>query len=277
MNSQDFRAMVSLLDDNDAEVVVHIEEQIRGLGQTAIPMLEKERGDHKLSPAIQTKIGDILQNLHYEKLYFDFQEWVANGASDLLRGLWLVARFGEPDLKVETLRDGINKIYLDVWPKTSQDMHPVDILAVINDTLFNVYGFEPNIKNFHSPRNCFFNKVLEKKTGNPVALSCIYILLAQKLDLPIYGVSLPNLFVVLYDYPGNRFYINPFNKGQIFYEKDIDDYVKHMNLETHPRYYNACSHREIILRKLTNLLYAYQKIGDPAKESQVYQIMKVLK
>ena len=164
---------------------------------------------------------------------------------------------------------------MKVWVNTHEKMHPNDMVKILNEVIFEQLKFEPNIKNFHSPSNSMFNLVLSQKKGNPVALSCLFILLAQRLDLPIYGVNLPNLFVLIFDYPGYRFYLNPFNRGQVFLEKDIDDYLKQMNIEPDEKYYKSCSNIEIIKRILTNLSFAYQKIGEEDKQNEVNQFLKI--
>ncbi len=60
------------------------------------------------------------------------------------------------------------------------------------------------------------NQVLESKKGNPISLAAVYMLIAQKLKLPIFGVNLPNLFVLIYKSEELNFYINVFNRGVIF-------------------------------------------------------------
>jgi regulator of sirC expression with transglutaminase-like and TPR domain len=275
MNIQDFKAMISLLDDSDTEVVDIVQQKILNLGQDAIPLLEKEWDEYEENPLIQNKIENLLHDLQLGNLISDFQEWISHGSDDLLRGLWLVSRLAYPENKIQKMRDDVNKIYMDVWIMTNEDMHPVDLLNVMNDVIFNRLKYEPNVKNFHSPTNSLFNLVLEQKKGNPVTLSCLYILLAQRLDIPLYGVNLPNLFVTVFDLPGQKFYVNPFNKGQIFYQRDIDDYLKHMNMEPKEEFYKACGNKEIVIRVLTNLAYSYQKSGDDERGSQVSQILSV--
>lgn len=276
MNIQDFKAMISLLDDSDTEVVDIVQQKILNLGQDAIPLLEKEWDEYEENPLIQNKIENLLHDLQLGNLITDFQEWISHGSEDLLRGLWLVSRLAYPENKIQKMRDDVNKIYMDVWIMTNKDMHPVDLLNVMNDVIFNQLKYEPNVKNFHSPNNSLFNLVLEQKKGNPVTLSCLYILLAQRLDIPLYGVNLPNLFVTVFDLPGQKFYVNPFNKGQIFYQRDIDDYLKHMNMEPKEEFYKACGNKEIVIRVLTNLAYSYQKSGDDERGSQVSQILSVI-
>lgn len=273
MNREDIKAMVSLLDDTDIEVVSIIETNIKNLGQEAIPILEKEKENNGLNPTVQKKIEDLVHDMHLSNLFAEFEIWKNTNTSDLLTGLWLISKYQFPDLRIEKLSAEINEIQMEVWMRTQDKMHPNDVVKVINEVIFEHYKFEPNIKNFHSPSNSMINLVLKEKKGNPVALSCLYILLAQKLDLPIYGVNLPNLFVLIFDYPGYRFYLNPFNRGQVFVEKDIDDYLKQMNIEPNEKYYKSCSNTEIIKRILTNLSFAYQKTGEEDKKLEINELL----
>jgi regulator of sirC expression with transglutaminase-like and TPR domain len=275
MNREDLKAMISLLDDSDMEVVNIVENNIKNLGHEVIPILEKEWERNGLNPVLQKKIEDLVHDLHLSNLSADLESWKNNNHTDLMTGLWLIAKYQYPDLKVETLNQEIKNIQMKVWVNTHEKMHPNDMVKILNEVIFEQLKFEPNIKNFHSPSNSMFNLVLSQKKGNPVALSCLFILLAQRLDLPIYGVNLPNLFVLIFDYPGYRFYLNPFNRGQVFLEKDIDDYLKQMNIEPNEKYYKSCSNIEIIKRVLTNLSFAYQKIGEEDKQNEVNQFLKI--
>lgn len=273
MNREDIKAMVSLLDDTDVEVVSIIETNLKNLGQEAIPILKREKENKGLNPTVQKKLEDLVHDMHLSNLFAEFEIWKNTNTSDLLTGLWLISKYQFPDLKIETISEEIKNIQMEIWLRTQDKMHPNDMVKVLNEVIFEYFMFEPNIKNFHSPSNSMFNLVLKEKKGNPVALSCLYILLAQKLDLPIYGVNLPNLFVLIFDYPGYRFYLNPFNRGQVFVEKDIDDYLKQMNIEPNEKYYKSCSNTEIIKRILTNLSFAYQKAGEENKRMEINEIL----
>ena len=219
MSQEDLKAMVSLLDDNDQEVVNIIENNIKNLGSEIIPFLEKEWESNGLNPILQKKIEDLVHNLQYGNLKAEFKDWKENQNHDLLKGLWLIAKYQFPELTLESLASELKKIQLEVWLKTDEKMHPNDMVKVLNQVIFQDLNFEPNIKNFHSTTNSMFNLVLSQKKGNPVALSCLYILLAEKMDLPIYGVNLPNLFVLIFDYPGYRFLYQSFQQRADFLRK----------------------------------------------------------
>jgi regulator of sirC expression with transglutaminase-like and TPR domain len=274
--NEELNAMITLLDDSDTEVVSIIESKIKSFGDAVIPHLESAWENHSLNPTLQKKIEFLVHDLQFAKLKSKLINWKENNEDDLLEGLFLLSTYQYPDLKKSQLEKIINEMYLDAWVSIQDLVHPHDIIKVLNHTIFEKYGFEANVKNFHSTSNSMFNLVLQNKKGNPVALCCIYILLAKKLDLPIYGVNLPSLFVLIYNYPGITFYVNAFNKGQIFSRNDIDDYLKQMKLEQEDRYYISCSNVEIIRRILTNLVYSFQKHGEEEKQEEINSLLEIL-
>jgi regulator of sirC expression with transglutaminase-like and TPR domain len=100
--------------------------------------------------------------------------------------------------------------------------------------------------------------------------------IAQKLGFPVYGVNLPNLFVLVYQHEGINFYINVFNKGLIFNRVDIDNYLAQLNLPQNEMYYKPCSHIEIISRVLRNLCMAFEKEGDEERKKEINQFIELL-
>jgi regulator of sirC expression with transglutaminase-like and TPR domain len=114
------------------------------------------------------------------------------------------------------------------------------------------------------------NVVLESKKGNPITLCVIYMLVAQKLKLPVFGVNLPNLFILTYkDEQGNQFYINAFNRGLIFSKQDIENYIGELHLVPQPSFFEPCDNLEIMRRAMRNLIMSFEKMGEHAKAEEV--------
>lgn len=73
--------------------------------------------------------------------------------------------------------------------------NPEETICEINKYLFEEQGFK-----YKKGENKFFlNKVLDEKKGNCVGLSYLYLSLAERLGLPIYGCSTPEHFFVRWD------------------------------------------------------------------------------
>lgn len=275
MDSNKIKALIFLLDDDDSEVVSHVEREIISHGESIIPFLESEWENH-FNPLVQRRIEELIHTLHFELLLSRLITWKENGGLDLLEGMWLIATYQYPDLEFKKLKSDIEQIYYDTWLEMKNDLLPFDQIKIINNVLFGNLKFSANTKNFHSPANSMINIVLETKKGNPISLCVIYMLVAQKLKLPVYGVNLPNLFILTYKTAETQFYINAFNKGLIFSKADIDNYVSHLNLSQLDIFYQPCSNIDILKRVFRNLLVSFEKVGDSHKVEEVKILLRTI-
>jgi len=276
MNESSIKAMIQLLDDSDTEVVQMVEEQIRSLGTSIIPLLETEWETSSFNPILQEKIENLIHDFQLEAVKNKLIHWKQAGGMDILEGMSIIATYHFPEYSYEQLKLEMDRIYYEVWPQMGENSHPVDQIKILNGILFDQFKFGANTKNFHAANNSFINVVLESKKGNPISLCVIYMWIAQKMGLPVYGVNLPNLFVLVYKHEGVNFYINVFNKGLIFNRVDIDNYLAQLNLPQNEIYYNPCSNIEIICRVLRNLIMAFEKAGDEARKSELNDLIKFL-
>jgi regulator of sirC expression with transglutaminase-like and TPR domain len=276
MEEPAIKAMIHLLDDSDVEVVQLVEAQMRSLGSAIIPVLEAEWEQLSFNPYLQTKIEDFIHEFQLDLLKNRLSMWKEGGSMDLLEGMWIVATYRYPDYSYADLKKEMDQLYFDVWPQMRDDLHPIDQLKILNNVLFDQLKFGANSKNFHAVNNSFLNVVLDSKKGNPISLCVIYMWIAQKLGMPVYGVNLPNLFVLTYKKDELQFYINVFNKGLIFNKTDIDNYIAQLNLEQNDIYYQPCTNLEIVRRVLRNLIMAYEKAGDDTYKDELSDLIGTL-
>jgi len=276
MTDAAIKAMIHLLDDSDQEVVSMVEQQIRTLGPSIIPVLESEWETESLNPLLQTKIENLIHDFQWQSVKTSLQLWKESGGMDLLEGMWILATYRYPDYRFDQLKLEMDQLYYEVWPQMREELHPMDQVKVLNTAIFEQLKFGPNSKNFHAANNSFINNVLSSKKGNPISLCVIYMWIAQKLGMPIYGVNLPNLFVLTYKQNGLQFYINVFNKGLIFNKIDIDNYIAQLNLTPNEIYYNPCSNLEIIRRVIRNLMMAFEKSGETDYKDELSELIDLL-
>lgn len=275
LTPEELNALVSLLDDSDLEVRMHVRDRIISLGSDIIPFLEK-KWENSFNPDIQKEIEEMVHDLQFSQLKQRLEDWRNTEDRDLLTGLWIINTYQYPDIEFEKLNADMHQIYFEVWTSFSNDLKPYDQIRIINNVLFNTLRFAANTKNFHSPANSMLSSVLDSKRGNPLMLCSIYLLVARKLGLPIYGVNLPNLFVLTYKTVDFNFYINAFNKGLIFGKKDVVSYLEHLKIEPREEYFEPCSHLAIILRMLRNLGQSFEKLGEQDKVLEINALIVLL-
>ena len=272
MEEKEIKALVSLLDDEDARIITQIEEKILSIGTSIIPVLETE-WESNFNPVVQERIEDLIHTLQYKLVTERLRDWYNTEDKDLLTGMWILATYQYPDLELAKLRQDLEQIYYDTWLEFRPELYPLDQVKVINSVLFSKLKFGSNTKNFHSPGNSMINVVLETHKGNPITLCVIYLLVAQKLKLPVYGVNLPNLFILTYKDDNNHFYINAFNRGLIFSKQDIENYINELHLVPQKSFFDPCDSLEIIRRALRNLVMSFEKMGEHAKAEEVKTLL----
>jgi|UniRef100_UPI0040478056 regulator of sirC expression with transglutaminase-like and TPR domain len=268
-------ALISLLDDSDWEVKQHVREKLIGLGAAVIPVLE-QKWEESFNPILQKELEDLVHDLQFGLVKQRLTDWKASQNQDLLDGLWILNTYQYPDLERETLKAAIHQLYVEAWTHFSPDLQPLDQVKILNHVFFKQLQFSGNTKNFHSPSNSMLSAVLESKKGNPISLCSIYLLVSQKLGLPIYGVNLPNLFVLIYQQGETNFYINAFNKGLVFSKKEIQNFLEQLKIDPLPVYFEPCTNLAIVLRFLKNLATAFEHLGESSKLGEVKELLEIL-
>src|SRR5215469_16388866 len=140
-----------------------------------------------------------------------FQELVTlpDGAIPLAEAALLMACEEYPQLQISPYLDQLDEIAAEAKRKIAGRDSPAEVVANINDVLFEEFGFRGNKDNYYDPRNSFFNDVMDRRLGIPITLSTVYLEVARRLDFPMVGVGLPGHFVVKYADPQQEFFLDP--------------------------------------------------------------------
>lgn len=296
ITERELAAMLSLLDDTDEEVVKSVEGHLLSLGTEAVTLLEKY-WDSDADPRVQEKVERLVNIIQFDALKNELLAWKNTPDKDLFEGFYLITRYQYPNLNKQELDNKLNKIKLDAWLELKYDLTALEKVRILNHIFYDVNGFKGDTATYHSPQNSFINTVLERRKGNPISLAIIYSIIAQRLNIPIFGVNLPQHFILAYmdNYPDQpleyheepphlspelfsdvMFYINPFNKGLVFSKYNVDEFLRQLRLEPLDSYFLPCSNVEIIKRVVRNLVTAYTQTNQRDKVEQLAQLMETL-
>ena len=288
MDKKKALAGIKLLDDPDENIYNSVRKSLMEYGRDVIPLLESE-WEGSLNPIMQKRIEEIVKSINAAVINKDLEEWLQSGRYDLVYGAWIIARTNYPDLDIETVREKLNKIRNEVWLEFNEELTGVEKIRILNHILFKEKGFYPNTTNFFAPQNGMINLALDSGKCNPVMLGIIYIAIARDLEMPVYGVDLPNNFILAYLDPVSSalafgddtsdqvlFYINPFNRGAVFGRKVIDQFLAHSKTEPKPQYYLPSKPAGIIYKLCETLQISYDKSGYADKSKEIKGLMKII-
>jgi regulator of sirC expression with transglutaminase-like and TPR domain len=286
MDIREIQAMISLLDDTDNEVIDTVTGRLINQGADIIPELERA-WEGSPNEKMQVRLENLIQEIQFNGVKNDLGRWIQTGAESVLEGAFHVARFQFPEISLDKLNEPIERMRKDVWLEINSNLTALEKVKILNYVIFDQYKFSRNNSDFYSPQNSYINQVLETKKGNPISLSILYLTVAQKLDLPVYGVNLPKNFILAYkdefshmeSIDGSEnilFYINPYNRGAVLGRREIDYFINQQQLKPQPSFYAPCSNVDIIVRLINNLLLAFEKLGYTQKITRMKELLRVL-
>jgi len=264
-------ALLNLLDDPDPEVFSHIRNKVIEIGPVALPYLENaaEKRNDQLSG---NRISTLLKQINYNKTELALLEWKNNGNQSLVEAATILCAYQYPKLDIEYIQQQIEKLKKDVWLELNEEFTALEKIHILNHVFYKIYNFKGNKTNISHHQNSLLIDLLKNRQGNSVIISILYLEIAQHLDLPVYGVNLPENFVLTYLKSGQlhsdsqaMFYINPFNNGIVFTREDIDTFLNQLELESDKMHYEPCNNVTIIKRLMSELTQAYDLASEHEK------------
>jgi regulator of sirC expression with transglutaminase-like and TPR domain len=139
----------------------------------------------------------------------------------------------------------------------------LDALRALHGFLFEEQGYTGNDQDYYDPRNSYLNDVIERRTGNPIALAILEIDLAQRLGLQLQGVSFPGHFLIRLPVDNGLLVLDPFNRGRSLDAGELRVRAKphvpgkQVDDEQLGRMLEPASTRTILTRMLRNLRQSY--------------------
>ena len=123
---------------------------------------------------------------------------------NLTETLILISKDWDPSLDEKPLRNEINQLVASVKDKLKSGMTARDTVDILKQVIHQEkgYGYTDQIDERGMPINeeeLFIHGMLKSKLGYCMNLSLLYLIIGDQLDLPLYGVALPNHFFVRYD------------------------------------------------------------------------------
>jgi len=269
-------ALLSLLADEDPLVYRTVRDKLLSCGPPTAEWLRP----HTISddPALRRHARQIV--LHFDRQAADdhfLAFCLRHGEEfDLEQGAWLFAQTQYPLINVEAYQAVLDGYANELRGRFDGSGEPQQILTAINQYLFGELGFTGNEANYYDPENSYLNRVLDQRTGNPINLCLLYILLARRLRLPVAGIGLPGHFICRYQSTAAEMYLDPFNRGSLMTKADCIQYLVSANCSLRDDYLAPVSARRFLLRVCSNLHQVYQRLELAAEAMRLQRYLVAL-
>lgn len=291
LDDSSIKALISLLEDPNEQVYNEIHATIVALGEDGISPLQ-EAFNNTADVLQKERIVLILDDLKLNKIEKDLNNWKEFNYTDLLDGLLKIAAYGYPNLDESQVKDTLNEIEASIKDKIEYEeaRESKDLVQIMNQTILYDFGFNGNIRNYSGLNNSFINKIIENKRSNPIGLSIIYLIIAERLNLPLVGINSPGHFILGYanDHfsyediedgsviENVEFYVDPFNNGQTTSVEEYDKWLLEVPYKMENKKYLPATNISIIRRVMNNLIYALFTTGEKTTAKKLLDINEAL-
>jgi regulator of sirC expression with transglutaminase-like and TPR domain len=269
------RALIRLLSDEDYRIVRTITGKLVELGDRAVPILREAEIEQ---PEMAERIQFVLEDIHGQHLETQFHELSAvdDENLDLETGAFLIARSAYPDLDKARYSGIMDGMAAEVADRLGRKASAEEAVKTINRYLFVEQGFSGNTTKYYDVDNSYLNRVLERRTGIPISLSTVYMLIGKRLGLPLYGVGMPGHFLVKYETGRYRIFVDSFNGGALLTQRDCARFLDQAGYGFDERYLQKTTARSILIRMIKNLVAIYNKMEDTPRAARLTRFIEIL-
>lgn len=266
-------ALVRLLHDDDPETVRLVKEQLALAGEEQIPRLQElMRMDDE---CVSRHARDVLTTISGRSAEEEFSllcHFFGEGA-DIEQACWGLARAMDPGrctLPHEHKLNGWGREFLLRIGKAVSNRERVLLLA---EFLSGELEFRGNAERYYCEKNSLLPRVIETRSGIPLSLTLLYMMIGSRAGMKIEGINLPGHFIARH----GEVYFDPFHRGKILTRCEVEGILLRQGLELKECHLRPASPRQMLLRLLANLCYVYDQAGECEKHARMRLWMQALK
>ena len=269
------RALIRLLSDEDDRIVRTISGRLIDIGPSAVPLLQEAEIEQ---PEMADRIASVLEEIRGSKLEEELAGMMAlsDEAMSLETGAFLIAHYAYPTLDVARYQEQLDTMAGEVRARIGHRASGEEAVNALNRYLFTEQGFKGNTKNYYEVENSYLNCVMDRRVGIPISLSTVYLLIGQRLVLPLFGIGMPGHFLVKYESDRYNIFIDCFNGGALLTEKNCARFLTEAGYGFDDKYLQKSPVRAILSRMIKNLLAIYSKSGDAGKTARLTKFIEIL-
>lgn len=262
---KEMSGLMSLLKDSEEKTLNLIAQQINGFDNVSLKALNE-----MASKSADEALTDNWYYVSKLSLSYSLKEWRKN--PDLESGLFLLAKLINPGLDESKCKETLDKYAERVQRMLKPDSSEHDIIEAINHVLFLEENFCGNQVLYYDIKNNFIDTVLENKTGNPITLSCLFILVARRLNVAVHGVGTPGHFIVQWQ---DKF-LDPFFGGREITKDECHIRAQELGVFWREEYLEPIDDVAIVTRSLRNLIAIHKKNKKLDKASDACELLQAL-
>ena len=278
--STTLRSLIFLTDEPDEHLYINIADAILGYGADALPFLKKKI-DEVEDSCHRRRLESLIYTIEREDVVGKLKLWKSKREYDLMEPYFILSKYRFPNADWAWIGFQIMMIIEQAEKEINKDLTPLEQVKILNHIIYDVNKFRGDTISINNPNYYFVNTLFETHVGNPLSLGMLYCIVAERLGIPIYGIDLPNHFILAFCKKTERFpqledvlfYINPYNKGVVLTRKDIRNYLNELNVRSELKYFEPTRNSSIVKKLFNTLIETYSMSGKNNEANELREIM----
>ncbi len=267
-NSSQLPYLLQLIDDDSPVVKDAVIRELDSFGPS-LPA-ELARLSDPPTAGMKSYVSSLLNDHRQAWLKSEWSSWMEydNDVDKLEAAFCLIAEFQNG--KAYPVKLGI---LLDKFADEYAARFGYKDVLELARFLFSVKELKGSGNDYNNPRNSDLVNVIETGKGIPISLVCIYMLVAHRLDMHVEGCNLPGHFLARVHYYDMTCFLDCYNGGHIFEEKDLKQTALLSAKDLKEILHAPVGTHTIIQRVLMNLVNAYKKSGDKENSDFMQELL----
>jgi len=278
MHNNEVSSLISLLDDEDSEVVSVVMDRLCAKGEEAMPLLESAW--HNAFEGLQmTRLEHVIAQIQENTTLAKLKEWVKKGAPDTLTGAYYIAKLFRPNIEFNHIKDKVEALCHAVWMELHAHLTALEQVRIINHFIYYKHKFVGQ-RLVDSDRLLLLSDLLQNKEGCQISLGLLYSCVAERLNIPITGINFSQSAMLGYVDAGSQdmfFFIDPCN-GELFGKPQmlhaIAKYISPQKSTEH--HLLSCSRQTYVRRYVSFLSELYRLTDKPQLQAKANRAVEIL-
>ena len=267
--------LIERLAASDAKVRADARRKLLDLEADAVPLLRRYASS--ASPRTRAGLWGILREINKRGFRSELRKFAADPQSvSLERAALALSGIDNPDLDVDSYVTTLNQFSADLTLMLGPRSETAFNLEAFQGFMSGELGFTGNSDDYYDPANSFVDQVIDRRSGIPITLSLIYMVVGSKAGLRVDGIGLPGHFIVRFGEAGDDIYLDPFHGGRLLSRRDCERIVAGRGFAFYEDYLKPVASTTIVSRMCRNLINAYSFRQAPTLVREYYEIERLI-
>lgn len=257
------RAWIRLLDDQSSHVRSVLLQRIKDEGEQGLLFLKRVEEEFYRDYSVLRAARSFMYELQSCDRVDMFRNFIRSFSYELETGCLMMERVIYPQLSYEVYDQFLEQISSRVQELLSSPMESSEACRILSRVFFHEFEFRGDVEDFYNPENSFLSRVIERRKGIPISLSCLYLLVADRCNIPLRPVSLPGKFMLgNFQYGKEPFFVDVFDGGVLRDQKSVFSLLRAYEIEPSDVHLSPCNTGEVLVRMCRNLACHYEMRSD---------------